>query len=123
MEKYDYKQALIQDIKDYIIISQWADKHYDMSKDYYENLDILYDELWGLDDITGNGPNGYSDEATCQTYIATNLTLYFMAASEFEDFPNSGTPWIYKNPAQHMDATIRCYLLRECLEQACEEEM
>ena len=121
MEKYDYKKAMIQDIKQYVIDNHWVENCYDEDKDYYENLDMLYDEVWAVDSITGNGFNYYAPEEKCQEYVASNLTLYFQAANEFCDFPNDGTPWIYKNPAQHMDATIRCYLLRECLEEACEE--
>ena len=121
MEKYDYKKAIIQDIKQYIKDNHWVENCYDNDKDYYENLDILYDEVWAEDSITGNGFNYYDTEKKCQEYIASNLALYFQAANDFCDFPNDGTPWIYKNPAQHMDATIRCYLLRECLEEACEE--
>ena len=106
MNKYDYRKAICNDIK------QWLEDEF---------FDWLNEELWGKDSVTGNGLDYYDTEEQCQKYIATNLTLYFEAANEFYDFPNSGTPWIYKNPAQHMDCTIRCYLLGECLRTALEE--
>jgi len=89
------------------------------SKD--ELAEWLSDEVWDHDCITGNGAYYYAPEDKCQEYVATNLALYFEAANEFCDFPNNGTPWIYKNPAQHMDATIRCYLLGECVWSALDE--
>jgi len=118
--KYDYRQAMINDIKNYIIENNWVEKQ-DKDLSYEELLENLTDELWGEDKITGNGLHGYASEEECQEYIASNLTLYFEAANEFEAFPNSGSPWIYKNPAKYMDATIRCYLLRECVDEACNQ--
>jgi hypothetical protein len=115
MKKYNYKEAICNDLKDWIeenkdiVLAQWTEG------DKYDFVDWLNDEVWGEDAVTGNGPYSYASEEQCQEYIATNLDLYFMAANEFCDFPNSGTPWIYRNPAQHMDTTIRCYLLVECI--------
>ena len=119
MEKYDYRKALCADIK------EWIDENEDevraLNDDNKDPEDWLYDELWTLDSITGNGLDYYDTEEKCQEYVASNLALYFEAANEFGDFPNNGTPWIYKNPAQHMDATIRCYLLGECIWKVLKE--
>lgn len=117
MEKYDYHEALKYDIKKYIIENEMT--QYD--GDYYDYIDSLNDILWDVDKVTGNGEFGYDSEEKCQEYVCTNLDLYFTAANEFSDFPNSGTQWIYDNPAIHMDTTIRCYLLRECIEAAVDE--
>ena len=84
---------------------------------YDELYDWLYDELWAHDAITGNGTYGFAPEDMCEEYVGTNLGLYFEAAREFDDFPTGDTPWVYKNPAKHMDATIRCYLLGECIDK------
>lgn len=116
MEKYDYRKAIIKELKDWI--------HDNLDDKEIEDDEIsnwIYDEVWAEDSITGNGCYGYAPEEKCQEYVCTNLDLYFEAANEFSDFPSSGTPWIYRNPAQHMDATIRCYLLGECIETALEE--
>ena len=111
MEQYDYRAHMIEDIKNYIEQQEidWHEEPY------------LYDTLWEEDEITGNGYSYYASEAECQEYVATNLDLYFEAAREFDSFPTSYSEWIYRNPAQRMDATIRCYLLGECLDKALEE--
>lgn len=121
MKKYDYRETIKRDVQKYIIKNNWVATHYEDGQEYEDLVDELYDDVWGEDMVTGNGPNGYDTEERCQEYVAANLSLYFEAADEFSDFPNSGTPWIYKNPAQHMDTTIRCYLLGECIREACDE--
>lgn len=121
MKKYDYRQAIKDDIKKYVIENNWIDEHYEPDIEYEELIDELYDEIWAEDSITGNGCYYYDTEEKCQEYVASNLSLYFEAANEFSDFPSGSTPWVYHNPAQHMDATIRCYLLGECIREACDE--
>lgn len=99
MEKYNYKKAMVKDIKEWILMNGILThaKQEGWTKD--ELYDWLFDELWANDCVTGNGCYGYTPEEKCEEYVAHNLTLYFEAANEFEDFPNNGTPWIYKNPA------------------------
>ena len=118
MNKYDYRQAMVNDIKTYITDNNWIENNCNEDDDEDTLFEKLDDELWAEDSITGNGYNYYDTEEKCQEYVASNLTLYFEAADEFCDLPNSRTSWIYKNPAQHMDTTIRCYLLRECIMEA-----
>ena len=121
MKKYDYRKAMTNDIKDWILMNGILTQAKKEEWTYDELYDWLYDELWAHDCITGNGHTGYASEEKCQEYIASNLTTYFEAANEFCDFPNNGTPWIYKEPARHMDATIRCYLFGECIDTALKE--
>ena len=114
MVYYDYRYNMKKDIINYIL-----DNKIDIYQDNIE--DKLCDDLWYENDITGNTDKFYDTEKKCQEYVATNLPLYFEAVTEFCDFPRSRDTWIYKNPAQHMDTTIRCYLLDECICNAIEE--
>ena len=118
---YDYKSEMIKNIKSYVISHDWVEKNYHSGDDYYEMLDKLYDELWDKDQITGNGQNYYDSEKNCAIYVMENLPLYFEAARELNAFPMTQMSWEKEHAAQHMDAIIRCYLLRDCLEEACEE--
>ena len=124
MEKYNYREAIIQDIKNWILKQDrngQLNNLYPEDMPYDEIIEHVIEDVWGEDSVTGNGLDGYASEEECQKYVATNLSLYFEATNDFGDFPNNGTPWIYKNPAQHMDATIRCYLLSECVREACDQ--
>lgn len=114
MKQYDYRHHMVNDIIDYI-------KYNDIDIFDEDIEDRLCDDLWYDKEITGNCESFYASEEKCQEYVATNLPLYFEAVTEFSDFPRSRDTWIYNNPAQHMDATIRCYLLGECISTAVNE--
>ena len=121
MEKYNYNKAMVNDIKEWILMNGVLSqaKSEEWTKD--ELYDWLFDELWAHDCITGNGCYGYAPEEKCEEYVAHNLSLYFEAAAEFDDFPTYNTTWIHERPAQHMDTTIRCYLLGASIDKAIEE--
>ena len=121
MEKYDYRKVMTDNIKDWITMNnmiEYAHKE-GWSRDFFSGW--LDEELWDHDAITGNGTYGFAPEDLCEEYVSTNLKLYFEAAREFDDFPTGDTPWVNNNPAKHMDTTIRCYLLYECIDKALEE--
>ena len=117
MEKYDYRKSITKEIKEWIIQNVIINQ-YD-PENPTKLLDWLYDELWNKDCITGNGGYGYASEDKCCEYVGTNLGLYFEAAEELEDLID--TTWTTYKPASHMDTTIRCYLLMECIELAIKE--
>ena len=115
MEKYDYRRALIDDIKDYIISESITISSYDSSS-LDELKDTLYDDLCDSD-ITGN-ISGYSTEFNCEEYLCHNLDLLLNAMNEF------GITYIdieRTNPAIYYDCLIRISLLGECLDRALEE--
>lgn len=117
---YDYRTAMKADIKKYI-------KEYPTTfritspEDYYKMLDAFYDEIYYTDEITGNGELFYASEAKCAEYVMSNLLLFFAAdgkVPETDKFDDDD--WLYYG-AQHMDRIIRCYLLRDVLEEVFEE--
>ena len=115
MEKYDYKSAVKADIEEYIRLNGIA-REPDETDDQYE--DRLEDELWCVDEVTGNGSLFFDSEVSCEQYITGNLTLFFKAAHEWGlDIPNEH---LYTTPASYIDATIRCYYLRECINEIVE---
>ena len=111
MEKYDYRAHMIEDIKNYIQVNEidWKNEPY------------LYDMLWEEDEITGNAGGYYASEQECEEYVCHNLDLYFEAAREFDSWPKGFAEWTWRNPAQVMDCTIRCYLLWQAADHALEE--
>lgn len=117
---YDYIREMAQDIKKAI------DENYDLYKyagrrdDF---ADLLNDDLWADDSVTGNGSGSYF----CNWYLARQavqddgMEYLKQAIDEFgisaqeigERFINEDWEW--------MDCTIRCYLLRQAIEEALEE--
>ena len=120
MNNYDYRKALISDIKEYIKDNPNAVYVDPMVDDEISNY--WYDVLWTEDCITGNGAFWYAKEDECEEFLAHNIDLALEACNEFGvDMKMLFEAATNGNVARYIDCTIRCYLLGECLEQALEE--
>ena len=120
MNKYDYRKALVADIKEYIKDNPNAVYVDPMVDDEISNY--WYDVLWAEDCITGNGSFWYAKEEECEEFLAHNIDLALEACNEFSvDMKRLFEAAAEGNAARYIDCTIRCYLLGECLEQALEE--
>lgn len=115
MERYDYREAIKNDISDYI------NDHIDFKdfKDLEELREKLYENLWIADSVTGNASGSYTCNADqAEENICHNLDLLGEALEEFGD----GTDYLINNGAEACDVTIRCYLLGECVGEVLEEK-
>lgn len=106
METYNYLENIKQDIKEYL---KETDER---------NYEILYDELFLSDAVTGNASGSY----TFSTYQAEqnlchNLDLLKEALEEYGY--NYGQA--LEKGAEFCDVTIRCYLLPFALSEVLEE--
>ena len=116
MEKYDYRQAVMDDIRDYI-------KEHDIQvtdKNREEVEGFLYDTLFIEDSVTGNASGSYTFNTwKAEEYLCHNLDLLAEAIDEF-----GADAGAYKDcieSAETADVTIRCYLLTECLSSVLDE--
>ena len=117
--EYNYREALINDIKEYI-----KDNDYDIVNynDQEEMIDEIYYDLWDEDSITGNGGDWYDTEEKCQEYVSKNLILAFEACEDFcVDMKTLIDAAKKGNIARYLDCIVRCYLLHECLYEVCKE--
>lgn len=117
MTTYNYLEAMVEDIKDYIRdnFEEWeiADKLAD--RDEWE--EELNDDLWTVDSVTGNASGSYTFSTyLAEEYICHNLDLLAEAAEEF----CSGID-LLKDGAEACDVTIRCYLLNQAIREALNE--
>ena len=106
--EYDYHQAILEDVIEYIRDEVDASEYED--RDALE--EAINDELWTVDSVTGNGSGSYTfDRAKAREYVTGNLDLVQEMASDFciEDaelgkhFMNDDWEWF--------DVSIRCNLL------------
>lgn len=118
--KYDYRNAVIEDVREYI------NDHIEDVREYIKENEVtdinevyefLYDDMFVCDSVTGNASGSY----TFSTYQAEenlnhNLDLLGEALSEFGCTPD----YLTKKGAEACDVTIRCYLLSECLNEVLE---
>lgn len=105
--KYNYEENVKNDIKQYI-------------KENYNGLceireDLLYDDLFIDDSVTGNGSGSYYCNAwKAEEALSHNLDLLKEACEEFCCVPDLENP-------EACDVTIRCYLIGDCMHEALEE--
>lgn len=116
--KYDYLESMKEDIKNYIEENKENDS-YDWDN-LEEVKELLYDDLWIDDSVTGNGSGSYY----CNSYKARealqgNEDLLIEALEEFGNDAES-----YKRSLtdpEFADVTIRCYLLSQAIDEALKE--
>ena len=125
MEQYNYLEAVIEDVKQYIEdeidLTEWKG-----NRDRLEEQ--LNDDLFVNDTVTGNASGSYY----CNTWkaeeaLAHNLELIEEVAEEWGIEPTISAG--YEHGAEWWDVTIRCYYLGQAigevlddLEEELEEE-
>lgn len=86
MEKYDYKKAMKNDIREYIEDHYTAEEIRERMEDRREWEEKLNDDMWITDSVTGNASGSYTfDTYKAAEYICTNLDLLAEAAHELSD--------------------------------------
>jgi hypothetical protein len=116
MEKYNYRQAVMDDIRNYI-----SENSIQVTNQNREEVEgFLYDTLFVEDSVTGNASGSYTFNTwKAEEYLCHNLDLLAEACVFM-----SGDPAIYRDcleSAEKADVTIRCYVLSECLSSVLDE--
>ena len=117
MERYDYENAVREDVLD------WIREHYsndEITEKLQERDDWeqeLNDDMWTADSVTGNGSGSYTFNAwEAEENVCHNLDLLGEALEEFGSDMD-----IMKSGAEACDVTIRCYLLGGAINAALDE--
>jgi len=117
--RYNYLESIKEDIKNYI------EENKDNESYNFDNIEelkeLLYDDLWIEDSVTGNGTGSYY----CNRYKARealqgNEGLLIEALETFGNDAES-----YKRSLidpEFADVTIRCYLLGEAIDEVIESK-
>ena len=113
MERYDYLEAVKEDVKNYI-----EENGIKVTSENREELEEqLNDDLFCNDSVTGNGSGSYTFNAwTAEEYLFHNWDLLAEAIDEF-----CGDVNILKKGAEACDVTIRCYLLGQAIAEVLDE--
>lgn len=114
MERYDYLEAVKEDVKQYIndeiTLTDYSDRD--------ELEEFLNETLWDEDSVTGNGSGSYTISTwESEENICHNLELLAEAMEEFacsaKDILEKGAEWC--------DVTIRCYLLSRAIGEVLDD--
>lgn len=105
---YDYKEAMYQDILDYI------NENIDLEE--YSNRDdleeYLYDVLFVEDSVTGNASGSYTfNWNTAKEYVTDNVEFLSDAVNEGFAIESEIGKLFIDESWEDMDIIIRCYLL------------
>ena len=113
MERYDYLEAVKEDVKNYI-----EENGIKVTSENREELEEqLNDDLFCYDSVTGNGSGSYTFNAwKAEEYLCHNLGLLAEACEEFGSSMD-----ILKDGAEACDVTIRCYLLNQAISEVLDE--
>lgn len=115
--EYDYREAMISDIIEYIRDEFTADELKEKMTERDEFEQNLNDDLWTVDSVTGNGSGSYTfNRWQAEEYLMHNLDLLADAVDEF-----GGNTDVLRDGPEACDVTIRCYLLGECIAAALDE--
>ena len=114
MEKYNYYEAVCDDVRNYII-----DNEIKVNEDNREEVEEqLNDDLWCNDSVTGNASGSYTFSTwQAEENLCHNLDLLCEALSEF----GCGSDYLVENGAEACDVTIRCYLLGQAISHVLDE--
>lgn len=114
MKNYNYMEAVTSDVKDYI-----EENDIQITEENRDEIeDLLRDDLWTVDSVTGNGSGSYTFNAwEAEENLCHNLDLLGEALREF----GCGPEYIMENGAEACDVTIRCYLLPQAIAAAIDE--
>lgn len=112
MEKYNYYDAVREDIRRYI-----EDNEIEVNAENREEIEErLNDELFVNDSVTGNASGSYTFNTwMAEEYLCHNLDLLAEACEDFGSTPN------ILEDAEGCDVTIRCYILSQCISDVLDE--
>lgn len=114
MEKYNYYEAVKEDIEEYIK-NEIDFSDYDSMEELEEHLNNV---LWTCDSVTGNGSGSYTFSTwEAEENICHNLDLLEEALNEF----GSESDYLLDKGAEAADVAIRCYLLGSTISEVLKE--
>lgn len=117
MERYNYYDAVKDDVIKAIREDTELEPHEDEDRDNYQER--LEDALWASE-VTGNGPYAYyySEEEDAIAAVMGNLDL---CKETYLDFGIEDDAVDFMSSIQAADVSIRCYVLPSAIDAAIDE--
>lgn len=115
MERYDYREHVLEDVREYISNHYTREELKALADDLDELENKLDDEMWVADSVTGNGSGSYTFNAwQAEENLCHNLDLVQEVGREFGELDLTSP--------ESCDVSIRCYYLRECINEVLNED-
>lgn len=117
MERYDYEEAVRDDVLEYIRDHYGIQELKEKLEDKDDFNQELYDDLFVSDLVTGNASGSYYCNAwKAEESVCHNMDLLADALEEF-----GGELDVLRDGAEACDVTIRCYMLGQVLGDAIDD--
>ena len=115
MEKYDYREHVLEDVRDYISNHYTREELKSLADDLEDLGEKLHDEMWTADSVTGNRSGSYTFNAwQAEENLCHNLDLLQEVGREFGELDITDP--------EGCDVSIRCYYLGECINEVLNED-
>ena len=115
MERYNYREHVSDDVRDYISNHYTREELKSMADDIDELGEKLHNEMWTADSVTGNGSGSYTFNAwQAEENLCHNLDLLQEVGIEFGELDLTSP--------ESCDVSIRCYYLRGCISEVLNED-
>ena len=108
MEKYDYREHVSDDVRDYIAKHYTREELKSLADDFDELGEKLHDKIWMADSVTGNRSGSY----TCNSWQAEEYLCHNLELIQEVDFVFGKLD--LASP-ESCDMAIRCYYLDDCI--------
>ena len=115
MEKYDYREHVLDDVREYISNHYTREELKELADDFDELGEKLRDKMWTADSVTGNRSGSYTlNEWQAEENLCHNLDLVQEVGIDFGGLD--------LNSPESCDVLIRCYLLSECINEVLNKD-
>ena len=115
MEIYDYREHVLEDVREYISNNYSREELKSMADNLDELEEIFNDIMWTADSVTGNGSGSYTFNAwEAEENLCHNLDLVQEIDIDFGGLDLTSP--------ESCDVSIRCYYLRECINEVLNED-
>lgn len=115
---YNYLESIKADVMEYVRNEMNV---YDYN-DRDELEEMLNDNLWAEDSVTGNASGSYTFcRETAKTYVTENMDECIEALKEFCVDSETIAEKFLSEDWEYFDVTIRCYLLGQAISEVLDE--
>lgn len=125
MEKYNYYEAMKEDVKNYIAETYTEEELNEKMLDVDDFSEELNNDLWTVDSVTGNGSGSYTfNREKAKDYILSdsdNVDLLREALKEFCVEGDTIAGKFLSEDCEYFDVTIRCYILSGSINSVLED--
>lgn len=117
-----YLEQIKEDIRNYIKENYTSEEITEKMEDRDEFEEMLNDELWVADDVTGNGSGSYTmNRAKAQENVLNDIETVKEALREFCVEADTIAKKFLESDWEYFDVTARCYVLGMGISEVLDE--